>query len=71
MNRESHTQATRPRNTSPTIAAVPRQTRANLVMMSFRLPPELKDKLYAKAAREDVNPTEVLRDLVAQWVDEE
>lgn len=50
---------------------MPRQTRANLVMMSFRLPPDLKDKLYAKAAREDVNPTEVLRVLVAQWVEEE
>lgn len=64
----SSSKATRSRNTSPTITPVPRQTRPNLVMMSFRLPPELKDKLYAKAEQEGVNPTEVLRDLVAEWV---
>lgn len=68
MNSRSRTQATRPRNTSPTLASVPKQTRPSLVMMSFRLPPELKDELYAKAAREGVNPTEILRVLVAEWV---
>lgn len=68
MNRGSQGQATRSRITSPTIATVPKQTRPNLVMMSFRLPPELKAKLYEKAESAGENPTEVVRALVAEWV---
>lgn len=68
MLNESHDGA---RNTSSTLAPMPRQTRPNLVMMSFRLSPESKAKLYAKAERKGLNPTEVLRELVEKWADED
>lgn len=52
------------RNTLP---SVPRQTRPRMVVMSFRLPVDVRDKLYAKAEADGLNPTEVVRSLVADY----
>ena len=68
MNSENPSPVKTSRNTRPTLTPVPKQTRPSLVMMSFRLSPEEKDALYAKAAREGLNPTAVCRQLVAEWV---
>lgn len=41
-----------------------------MVVMSFRLPVDLRARLVAKAEREHANPTEVIRDLIADWVNQ-
>lgn len=53
-----------------TISPVPKQTAARMEPMSFRVPAEVKEQGYAKAARLGVNPTAVMRDLWTAWAQE-
>lgn len=48
-----------------------RRRRPRMVVMSFRLPVEVRDQLVAKAEAAGMNPTEVVRDLVAEWAADE
>lgn len=56
------------RNTLPT---VPRQTRPQMVVRSFRIPAETWEKVAARCEREGVNPTEVVRQLVTEWAEDD
>lgn len=57
--------------TSPTLTTVPKQTRANLVMESFRLPPETDDAFRKRCQDEGKNKSDVLRWLVERWLQED
>ena len=56
------------RNTLPD---VPRQSRPRMVVMSFRLPVATKEALDQKAQARGLNPTEVVRELVTEWAEDE
>lgn len=53
------------------VVTVPKQARPRMVPLSFRVPAEVKDQGYAKAANEGRNPTEVMRDLWTEWAQDE
>lgn len=42
-----------------------------MVVMSFRLPAATKDALDRKAQARGLNPTEVVRELVTEWAEDE
>jgi hypothetical protein len=42
-----------------------------MVPLSFRAPAESKERGYAKAERQGLNPTEVMRALWVEWATEE
>lgn len=54
-----------------TLAAVPRQTRPRMVVRSFRIPESVWAKVVERCQREGANPTEVVRDLVTDWAEEQ
>lgn len=56
------------RNTLP---RVPKQTRPKMEVRSFRVPESVWAKFVARCEREGLNPTEVTRDLVTEWAEEE
>lgn len=64
MNRENVIHA-------PRLDLVPKQSRPRMVPLSFRATAEAKEKGYAKAARQGLNPTEVMRELWTQWAEQE
>jgi antitoxin component of RelBE/YafQ-DinJ toxin-antitoxin module len=38
-----------------------------MVVMSFRVPADVRERFIAKAEEMGANPTEVIRDLVTDW----
>ena len=50
---------------------MPKQSRERMVPLSFRAPAESKERGYAKAERQGLNPTEVMRALWVEWATEE
>lgn len=56
------------KETCNTLPPMPRQTRPRMVVMSFRLPEDIREQLDAKAAAQGMNPTEIVRALVADYV---
>lgn len=60
--------STETRNTLP---PVPKQTRPRMVVKSFRIPEPDWLAVVARAEREGLNPTEVVRQLAIAWGQEE
>jgi hypothetical protein len=60
MNRESVIHTAR-------VVAVPKQTRPRMVVKSFRIPEPAWAAVVARAEREGLNPTEVVRELAIAW----
>ena len=57
--------------TPPTIPAVsPRQTRPRMVVVNFRVPAPVKEAAHARAEREGINVSDVLRDFLTDWADD-
>lgn len=56
---------------SPRIRAVPKQSRPAMLLKNFRVPAQLWAKVEARAAREDVNPSDVVREAIEAHVDKE
>lgn len=54
-----------------TLADVPKQTRPQMIVRSFRIPEAVWASFVARCEREGLNPTEVIRDLATDWADEE
>lgn len=57
--------------TRNTFLAVPRQTRPQMIVRSFRVPADVWAKVLERCEREGINPTEVVRELVTEWVAED
>lgn len=53
-------------NTSASVRAV---GKPNMVMRSLRVPLDLWERAKAKADAEDLNISDVVRDLLREWVD--
>jgi hypothetical protein len=54
-----------------TFLGVPRQTRPQMIVRSFRVPETVWAKVTERCEREGINPTEVVRELVTEWAEEE
>lgn len=59
------------RITAATFGPVPRQNRPSMVMQSFRLPPATAEAFDARCLAEQVNKSDVLRELVEEWLENE
>lgn len=69
MDEASHPTAPTPHRLA-TVPPVPKQTRGPRVVVNFRVSSAVKARAVAICEREDVNLSDVLRDLLEQWVEE-
>ena len=54
-----------------TLTVVPRQTRPSMVVRSFRVSKDVWALVLKRCEREGSNPTEVVRELVTEWAEED
>lgn len=58
------------RYTRSSVAPVPKQSRPNMVLKAFRIPPELWRRVEETCSRLAVNPSDAVRDALKRWVED-